>query len=204
MDIVVRKGQQNIDILLGNAPLTLLVPAALLFVIVVLARPTSWGSRALQRSYDEAPTLRAGLIALVTTLTIGFLINDSGVAIPAVGATLAVPLIVSVVVCPADRGGPVRGHDPRRTPAAMTTHPQREPDPRRDPPADTERQVLDGRRHAEHSPRHVGEREGDEPDEGDEVDHPGQQGGQRAPDDAGRTTAASRARPARRPDRGTR
>ena len=98
--IVVRKGQQNVDILRGNAPLTLLVPAALLFVIYVLARPTSWGSRALQRSYDEAPTLRAGLIALVTTLTIGFLINDSGVAIPAVGATLAVPRIVSVVVCP--------------------------------------------------------------------------------------------------------
>ena len=98
LDIVVRKGQQNVDILLGNAPLTLLVPAALLFVIYVLARPTSWGSRALQRSYDEAPTLRAGLIALVTTLTIGFLINDSGTAIPAVGATVAVPLIVSVVV----------------------------------------------------------------------------------------------------------
>ena len=98
LDIVIRKGQQNIDILLGNAPLTLLVPAALLFVIYVLARPTSWGSRAMQRSYDQAPTLRAGLIALLITLTIGFLINDSGVAIPAVGATLAVPLIVSVSV----------------------------------------------------------------------------------------------------------
>ena len=98
LDIVVRKGQQNVEILLGNAPLTLLVPAALLFVIYVLARPTSWGSRAMQRSYDQAPTLRAGLIALLITLTIGFLINDSGVAIPAVGATLAVPLIVSVSV----------------------------------------------------------------------------------------------------------
>ena len=98
MDIVVRKGQQNVDILLGNAPLTLLVPAALLFVVYVLARPTSWGSRAMQRSYDQAPTLRAGLVALLITLTIGFLVNDSGVAIPAVGATLAVPLIVSVSV----------------------------------------------------------------------------------------------------------
>ena len=95
---VVRKGQQNLDILLGNAPLTLLVPAALLFVIYMLARPTSWGSRAMQRSYAQAPTLRAGLIALLITLTIGFLINDSGVAIPAVGATLAVPLIVSVAM----------------------------------------------------------------------------------------------------------
>ncbi len=98
LDIVIRKGEQNLGILLGNAPLTLLVPAALLFVIYVLARPTSWGSRAMQRSYDQAPTLRAGLIALLITLTIGFLINDSGVAIPAVGATLAVPLILSVSV----------------------------------------------------------------------------------------------------------
>ncbi len=95
-DIIVRKAQQNLDILLGNAPLTLLVPAALVFVIVILARPTSWGSRALQRSYEQAPTLQAGLVALLVTLTIGFLVNDSGVAIPAVGATLAVPLIVSV------------------------------------------------------------------------------------------------------------
>jgi hypothetical protein len=95
-DIIVRKAQQNLDILLGNAPLTLLVPAALVFVIVILARPTSWGSRALQRSYEQAPTLKAGLVSLLVTLTIGFLVNDSGVAIPAVGATLAVPLIVSV------------------------------------------------------------------------------------------------------------
>jgi hypothetical protein len=98
LDIVVRKAQQNWSILLGNAPLTLLVPAALLFVIYVLARPTSWGSRGLGKASDRAPTLRAGLIALVITLTIGFLINDSGTAIPAVGATVAVPLIVSVVV----------------------------------------------------------------------------------------------------------
>ena len=98
LDIVIRKGKQNLDILLGNAPLTLLVPAALLFVIYVLARPTSWGSRALQRSFQTLPTLRAGLVALVITLTIGFLINDSGTAIPAVGATVAVPLIVAVAV----------------------------------------------------------------------------------------------------------
>ena len=97
-DIVVRKGQQNLSILLGNAPLTLLVPAALLFVAYVLARPTSWGAKALQRSFTNLPTLRPGLIALVVTLAIGFLLNDSGTAIPAVGATVAVPLIVSVVV----------------------------------------------------------------------------------------------------------
>ncbi len=98
LDIVVRKGQQNLSILTGNMPLTLLVPAALLFVFYVLARPTSWGSRSLQRSYEAVSTLRPGLIALVVTVTIGFAINDSGVAIPAVCATVAVPLIVSVAV----------------------------------------------------------------------------------------------------------
>ena len=74
------------------------MPIALVFVIYILARPTSWGSRSLQRSYEACPTLRPGLIALLITLTIGFAINDSGVAIPANGAIIAVPLIIAVSV----------------------------------------------------------------------------------------------------------
>ena len=97
-DIIVRKLEQNLSILFGNYRLALLVPIALAFVIYVLARPTSWGSRALQRSFDRAPTLRPGLIALLITLTIGFAINDSGVAVPANGALIAVPLIIAVSV----------------------------------------------------------------------------------------------------------
>lgn len=97
-DIVVRKAQQNYDLVTSNLPLTLLVPLALVVAIALLARPTSWGSRRVARWSATAPTLRAGLVALVMMLTIGFLVNDSGVSIPAVGASLAVPLIVSVVV----------------------------------------------------------------------------------------------------------
>ena len=97
-DIVSRKLEQNIAILFGNYRLALLVPIALVFVIYILARPTSWGSRALERSYDACPTLRPGLIALLVMLTIGFAINDSGVAIPANGAIIAVPLIIAVSV----------------------------------------------------------------------------------------------------------
>jgi len=41
-DIIVRKAEQNWDLFLLNFPLTLLIPAGLLFVTVVLARPTSW------------------------------------------------------------------------------------------------------------------------------------------------------------------
>jgi len=96
-DIVVRKAQQNFSILTGSS-LTLLVPVGLVFMVYILARPTSWGSRALQRSYERAPLLRPGLIALLITLVIGFAMNDSGTAIPAVSATLAIPLVIAVSV----------------------------------------------------------------------------------------------------------
>ncbi|CCH76460.1 conserved membrane hypothetical protein [Nostocoides japonicum T1-X7] len=112
-DIVVRKGQQNLDILFGNYRLTLLVPVALVFVIYIMARPTSWGSRALQTSFDRAPVLRTGLISVLVMLTIGFLDNDSGVAIPAVGATIAVPFIIAVAMWSLE--DEVRASRPART-----------------------------------------------------------------------------------------
>lgn len=97
LDIVTRKLDQNLSILVSSW-MTPLVPIALAFVIYVLARPTSWGSRALQRAFDQAPTLRPGLVALLVTLSIGFAVNDSGVAVPANGATIAVPLIIAASV----------------------------------------------------------------------------------------------------------
>lgn len=115
-DIVARKGGQNLGILFGNFRLTLLVPIALLFVIYVLARPTSWGAQSLRRSFQAAPVLRPGLIAIVIMLTIGFAVNDSGVAIPAVGATILIPFVIatSVRILQED----VRGQDP----AELTAH----------------------------------------------------------------------------------
>jgi hypothetical protein len=96
-DIVSRKLDQNISILFST-PLALLVPVGLALAIVVLARPSSRGSRALRRSFEACPTLRPGLIALLVMLTIGFAINDSGVAIPANGALIAVPLVIAISV----------------------------------------------------------------------------------------------------------
>ncbi len=124
-DVITRKFAQNMAILFGNYPLTLLVPIALAFVIYVLARPTSWGSRALQRSFDRAPTLRPGLVALAITLTIGFAINDSGTAIPAVGATVAVPLIVAVSVRTLEEESRTRPGTRAATRAATRTTPTR-------------------------------------------------------------------------------
>lgn len=96
--IILRKGLDNWSILARNYSATILVPFALAFVIYVLARETSWGSRALQRSFDRYPALRPGLLTTLVALTIGFFVNDSGVAIPAVGATVAVPLLIAINV----------------------------------------------------------------------------------------------------------
>lgn len=122
VDIVIRKAQQNWGVLTSNYSMTVLVPFALAFVIYVLARETSWGSRALQRSFDRFPALRPGLLATLVVLTVGFFVNDSGVAIPAVGATIAVPLLIAINVwvlrheVGADEGGLAEegGNDPQR------------------------------------------------------------------------------------------
>lgn len=96
-DIVMRKLDQNLSILLST-PLALLVPVGLVVAIVVLARPAERGPRVLRPVYERCPTLRPGLVALLITLTIGFLANDSGVAIPANGAVIAIPLVITVCV----------------------------------------------------------------------------------------------------------
>ena len=98
LDIITRKAAANWSVLTSNYSMTVLVPFALAFVIYVLARETSWGSRALQRSFDRYPALRPGLLTTLGALTVGFFVNDSGVAIPAVGATIAVPLLIAINV----------------------------------------------------------------------------------------------------------
>ncbi|MFJ9557113.1 hypothetical protein ACIRPH_25165 [Nocardiopsis sp. NPDC101807] len=83
---------------LGNWQLTLLAACALVFLFVVLNRPTKWRIGALQRAYEYAPTLRAGLTGSLVTALAGFAANDSGVAIPAIALTVAVPLTLSACV----------------------------------------------------------------------------------------------------------
>jgi hypothetical protein len=92
--VIGRKAEQNFTILFGSV-LSVLVPVGALFVALVLMRPSSWGARALARAYDRSPTLRQGLVALLLLLAIGFAVNDSGTAIPAIGAMLALPLLIA-------------------------------------------------------------------------------------------------------------
>jgi hypothetical protein len=103
LPIVGRKLQANLDILFTNAGFSLLVPLGFAFVIFVLMRPLNWRAAALERAYDRAPTLRPGVVALVVTLVAGFAVNDSGIAIPAVGLTLAIPFLLAVSVTALER-----------------------------------------------------------------------------------------------------
>ncbi len=83
---------------LGNLPLTLLSLVAVAFLFLVLARPSRWGAPALSLAYERAPQLRAGLFGALTAAFAGFLINDSGIAIPAMALTVAVPLALAASV----------------------------------------------------------------------------------------------------------
>ncbi|MFI6324663.1 hypothetical protein ACIBG8_44560 [Nonomuraea sp. NPDC050556] len=107
---------------LGNWQLTPLSLGALAFLFFVLARPSRWGASALSQAYALAPTLRAGLFGVLTCAFTGFLINDSGVAIPAMALTVAVPLALAASVRALQLATPT-SPDPASAPAAPTAPP---------------------------------------------------------------------------------
>ncbi|MBN8883271.1 MAG: hypothetical protein J0H73_13270, partial [Salana multivorans] len=108
-DVVLRKLEANLRILANNRPLTILALAGVLLVVFVLARPVSkaltepgggrfgWlsGGAPISQMGDVTPMLRPGLVALAVAMGIGFAVNDSGIAIPAYGVALAVPLLLA-------------------------------------------------------------------------------------------------------------
>ncbi|MBE3075794.1 MAG: hypothetical protein IMZ75_12770, partial [Actinobacteria bacterium] len=96
-DIVVRKLEQNIALLFGQ-PLSLFVPVGLVLFAYLLARPGSPAASSLRRSFGRVQLLRPGLIAVMVMWVIGFALNDSGAAIPAVGGTLALPLVIAIAL----------------------------------------------------------------------------------------------------------
>ena len=100
----------------------------------------------MQRSYDQAPTLRAGLIALLITLTIGFLINDSGRRDPGRRRDPRRAAHRVGVRCRTCSTRPERPRRPAPHAGGDDHHPEHQPHPRHDAAAHAEREVLDGRR----------------------------------------------------------
>ncbi|MEW9555982.1 hypothetical protein [Nonomuraea sp. NPDC050783] len=96
--VVARKFGAMIGVTVGNWSLTLLSLVALAFLFLVLARPSRYGAAALGQAYALAPALRAGLFGALTCAFVGFLMNDSGIAIPAMALTVAVPLTLAACV----------------------------------------------------------------------------------------------------------
>jgi hypothetical protein len=95
--IVERKLEANLRAF-RNYLLALIVPIGFAFVVLVLMRPGASRAAALARAYDRSPTLRSGVIAMLVTLGIGFAVNDSGIAIPAVALFVAIPLLLAASV----------------------------------------------------------------------------------------------------------
>ena len=67
-------------------------------MIWALARPGSRLARPLAGPLEDYPALRPGLIALVVALTAGFLLNDSGTAIPGVAAIILAPALAALAL----------------------------------------------------------------------------------------------------------
>jgi hypothetical protein len=96
-DIIARKLAQNGTLFFSN-PLSMLIPVVLVIFGYVLFRPTWWAAAPLRRPFADNPLLRTGLIAVMIMWVLGFALNDSGAAIPAVGATLACPLVIAIAI----------------------------------------------------------------------------------------------------------
>ncbi|MCY7364357.1 MAG: hypothetical protein LH469_03425, partial [Frankiaceae bacterium] len=80
--------------LLFSSPVTALLPLLVAAAVYLVLRPPA----PLRAVFDRAPAWRAGLLALGLTSAIGFAVNDSGAAVPALALVVAVPATVAVVL----------------------------------------------------------------------------------------------------------
>ncbi|AKU18469.1 hypothetical protein [Luteipulveratus mongoliensis] len=94
-DVVGSKLSQNWE-LLTKSPFILLVPIVLVVAIWAVLRPDSRVGRPFVPLWAEFPLLRETVGAVLACWTVAFLLNDSGVGVPATGAQVAVPLLIAL------------------------------------------------------------------------------------------------------------
>ncbi|HEU5001737.1 MAG TPA: hypothetical protein VFW71_03020 [Actinomycetota bacterium] len=92
-DVILRKADANLGVYV-HVPVALVIPAALALVGVALLQPPAW----LAARLEAIPGLRAGLLAAAAANVLGLAVNDSGVAIPAMGLAVGIPLLVALLV----------------------------------------------------------------------------------------------------------
>ncbi|HEX2052169.1 MAG TPA: hypothetical protein VHJ78_00400 [Actinomycetota bacterium] len=93
LDVIIRKINANWTLLTQSA-LTLSVPVAIIFLVLMLRRP--YGR--LRSAIDTIPGLRIGLVAAIVANVLGFALNDSGIAIPAMGLAIMAPYCLATVL----------------------------------------------------------------------------------------------------------
>jgi hypothetical protein len=119
--VIVRKGQANLRVL-RTSVLAGAVPLAALAIAVLAGRP--WGG--LGQAFENRPQLRGGLVATAVMAVIGFAVNDSGIAIPAMALAVAVPVAVMAAVETVRLDPPDRRVEAAAPPAAGVTLKSRE------------------------------------------------------------------------------
>lgn len=86
--VISRKAQANLDVLTGS-PVTWLLPIFAVAALVLL-----WRQGPLGQVLAAEPGWRSGLVAALVAVFIGAVINDSGVAIPAIAGCVVVPVVI--------------------------------------------------------------------------------------------------------------
>lgn len=109
-NVLLRKIGQNLANLVGST-LTFLAIGGIALVLVIIMRPLRRAARSadagaygwlaegssIGRLDTDAQMLRPALVGLGLSLGIGFAVNDSGIVIPAMGVSLAVPLLIALL-----------------------------------------------------------------------------------------------------------
>ncbi|WP_433463551.1 hypothetical protein [Spirillospora sp. CA-128828] len=81
-----------------NLKLVLITVASVGFLFLALLRPLARRAAMLHTACEHAPALRATLAAVLVTAGVGMLVNDSGVTIPALAFTTAIPLALAASI----------------------------------------------------------------------------------------------------------
>ncbi len=95
-DVLIRKLQMAVQFFTGPSGWAMLVAVVLCMLATVL--PEKVPSESYRRFYTSLPMIRPTLLALSTCGLVGMLLNDAGVALPAIMAGFAVPLLVAHLV----------------------------------------------------------------------------------------------------------
>ncbi|MDN5807242.1 MAG: hypothetical protein L0H52_08700 [Brevibacterium sp.] len=93
LGVLARKIGMNIDIL-TQSWMTLILPLIIIGVFWLALTPQRFSLHGMTDAYDRIPLLRAGMISLAILLSVGTIINDSGIVVPAVGILFLVPVLV--------------------------------------------------------------------------------------------------------------